>query len=164
MNVKINLLAVFFLLATSVLSQNTKSTSSAFQKKNSLNLEIGGYTGVGTIFYERVIINNQKYKTTGQIGYGIGGIPIIIHELISFNNNHLELGLGILFPEPLSHDITGNTKPFMTGRIGYRYQKPEGSFVFRVGLMPFIADDTYGMYINDTSIWTWPGISFGYAF
>jgi hypothetical protein len=72
MNVKTILSAVFFLLATSVLSQNTKSTSSAFQKKNSLNLEIGGYTGVGTIFYERIIINNQKYKTTGQIGYGIG--------------------------------------------------------------------------------------------
>jgi hypothetical protein len=161
MKFKLILLAASYFLTSSILPQNVESINSTFQKKNSLDLEIGGYTGVGAIYYERVIVNNQKFKTTGQVGYGLGGIPIIIHELISFNNNHLEFGLGIVFPEFPSKNIMNNTKPFVTGRIGYRYQKPDGSFVFRAGIMPVMVEDWWGFY---PIFWVWPGISLGYSF
>lgn len=164
MKLRLTLFIVFCLLTIPVLPQNEINNNSAFLKKNSINVEIGGYTGVGAIFYERVIFNSQNFKTTAQIGYGLGGIPVIIHELISFSNNHLEFGLGILFPELPTLNINDNSKPFMTGRLGYRYQKPDGSFIFRIGLLPIISDDDYGFYINNTRILLWPGISFGYTF
>jgi hypothetical protein len=127
-------------------------------------MEIGGYTVVGNFFYERVIANNQKFKTTGQIGYGIEGIPIVINELISFDNNHFEFGLGFLIPGPFYKDGRSISKPYITGRLGYRYQRPNGGLIFRAGFMPTITRDKYGMYINGKLIFIWPGISIGFAF
>lgn len=158
MNTKFFLIVVLCMLSCEMSSQINKDANGLFQKKNSLNLEFGGYALIGELYYERVIFNNEKSKTTGQIGIGLGGFPLIINQLISFNNSHLEFGIGILFPEYKSIRVLENTKSHITGRIGYRYQKPGGSFIFRVGLMPLITIDYYWLYTG------FPGISFGYAF
>jgi hypothetical protein len=43
---------------------------------------------------------------------------------------------------------------FLTGIIGYRYQKPLGGFQFRAVLTPVVGDGTAAL---------WAGVSFGYA-
>jgi len=161
MNFRLSLLLLLVLISFSVYSQDTGKLNNI----NSINIELGGFTPLGTVYYERVIINHQNFKTTGQIGYGIEGFPIIVNELVSFNSNHIEVGLGVLLPEHLTSSPLDITKPFLTGRIGYRYQKPNGRFVFRIGLMPIATQDSYGMnVITDNTWYVWPGISFGYAF
>jgi hypothetical protein len=44
-------------------------------------------------------------------------------------NSHFEMALGIHI------DVTGSTELFpVGGLLAYRYQKPQGSFVFRTGM------------------------------
>lgn len=136
-----------------------------FNRVNSLNIELFGFTPLGTVYYERLLINKNKFKTSGQIGFGVEGIPVIANEILSLNNNHFELGLGILLPEKLFSDSRDITRPFLTGRIGYRYQKPDGRFVFRAGIMPIATQDEYGINaFTAKTTYIWPGFSFGYAF
>jgi len=158
-------LVILCSISFSAFSQKISDTSSSFKNLNTINIELGGFTPIGTICYERVFINRQKFKTTGQIGYGVEGIPLVINELLSFRNNHIEIGIGVLIPEHLTSSLRDITKPFLTGRLGFRYQKTNGRFVFRLGLMPIATQDSYGMNVFTDDTWyVWPGFSFGYAF
>jgi hypothetical protein len=160
---KIILISAFVLFTSfSGVPQNIDFNSRIFQKKNSLNIEVGGYTVIGAVYFERLIVNKPKFKTVAQIGYGVVGWPVGFHGLVSSNKNHFEFGACITFPSNLIFD-SGASNPYITGRLGYRFQKPDGNFIFRAGLMPVIvgADKEYG---PEMILWVWPGISFGLAF
>jgi hypothetical protein len=120
--------------------------------------------------YERVIINGQKFKTSGQLGftyltpewnadYLVCGI---LSELISFNKHHIEIGLGygIAYDGTPTIDTESSSFDYFTGRLGYRYQKPSGRFVFKLGFTPHVIlqDD------NSIDYGPWGGILFGYNF
>jgi hypothetical protein len=158
----ISLLALLLFPAVSLFSQNIEQNSQVFQKRNSISLEIGGYTAIGAVFYERVLVNTQKFKTVGQIGYGITGWPVSINGLISRKKHHFEFGGSIIFPSNLIIDSNASNS-YLTGRLGYRYQKPEGKFIFRAGLMPVVlgANKEIG---PELILWVWPGLSFGRVF
>jgi hypothetical protein len=155
-------MALFSFTAVSLYSQTDEQNSQIFQKKNSINLEIGGYTAIGAIFYERVLVNTPKFKTTGQIGHGITGWPVAINGLISRNKHYFEFSGSIIFPSNLIVDSSASNS-FLTGRLGYRYQKPQGKYLFRAGLMPVVlgANREIG---PEMILWVWPGLSFGRAF
>jgi hypothetical protein len=152
-------------LSTSLFSQDTIRKAMPFVKKNSVQAELlGNGFYLFSVNYERIILNGSRFKTAGQIG--IGGffsgeinIPIVINEIISFNDNHLEIGLGYIAIPNAGNSIV------LTGRLGYRYQKPDSHFVFRLGFTPII-----GMEKNGTStdlvrvLYYWGGITFGYCF
>ncbi|MCC6835145.1 MAG: hypothetical protein IT213_09155 [Cytophagales bacterium] len=154
------LIVIAVLLISPVLAQDLNLDNRTFHKKNSINVELGGYAFLGSLNYERVILNNRKYKTTGQLGFGYLGFPIVLHQLISFNKHHVELGFGVVLPSPLVED---QYYPFLTGRIGYRFQKPSGNFIFRAGIMPVILGPDKGGEA-DMFLWAWPGLSFGWTF
>ena len=107
-----------------------------FSKKNSIQLDLLGQ-GIFTISYERRIINKDRFKTVGKIGtmYIAQGVnwTISSNQIFSFKMNHIELGTGItIFHEP---DFW-NWKPHITYSpliFGYRYQKPNGWFIFKAG-------------------------------
>lgn len=154
------LLAVFLFPTILLFAQTTDLNSQVFQKKNSINLEAGGYTAIGAVFYERVLINSSKFKTVAQVGYGLVGWPVGIHGLISLKkNHHIEFGGCVTFPSSIIYA----SNPYTTGRLGYRFQKPEGKFNFRAGLMPVVigADKKVG---PELILWVWPGLSFGRTF
>ena len=83
------------------------------------------------------------------------------------NKHHIELGLGT---QLMSYDIrevispteigfTRKNEALGTYTVGYRFQSPDGGFVFRVFYGPFFyQDDIYFRYEH------WGGISIGYAF
>jgi len=158
----ISFLVLFCYPTIFLFAQSADLNSQIFQKRNSINLELGGYTAIGAVFYERVLLNSPKFKTVGQIGYGLIGWPVGIHSLISFTKHHIEFGGCVIFPSNVIVDA-GASNPYVTGRLGYRFQKPEGNFIFRAGLMPVVlgADKKYG---PELILWVWPGISFGRAF
>lgn len=64
--------------------------------------------------------------------------------------------------------ITGRFWTYgLSGRLGYRYQKPDGRFLWRIGFTPLLQRERPGLYYDPTApfrIFTpWGGVSVGYA-
>ena len=117
-----------------------KSTPPLDMNKNTFyaTLAPGGYSFIlGS--YERMIINNpESFITSSWLGiggglvaefFGSGGIALkaFYTGLTGANNNHLELNFGITYMSGVSSRVT----PLAT--VGYRYQKANGHFLFRIG-------------------------------
>jgi hypothetical protein len=140
------------------------------------------------------------------------GIPISFNWIAGKKSNHLEFGIGSTYVvdnlkhihvtegtylyNPVSskydiyetHSFIGSQALkifYFTPRIGYRYQKPDGGFQFRISLVPSIAvvskvdeikGSKYGQFEDppkyfswedvflNSPVLPWAGISFGYAF
>jgi hypothetical protein len=108
-------------------------------------------------------LNGNRFKTAGQIGFGGLGnelnLPIVINEIFSLNENHIETGLGFVI------DLSVNNSYALTGRVGYRYQKPDSHFVFRIGCTPIIEFEKNGSSTNVTRrLYYWGGLAIGYCF
>lgn len=83
-------------------------------------------------------------------------LPVIPLEFSAFwgkSNHHLEIGIGITSYLERSLDIDLDTyeisdkvvfSAIIPLRFGYRFQKPEGGFFFRVGYTPIINFPTRG--------------------
>lgn len=142
-------------------AQGNEPQGQVFQNRTSINAELLGHAFLGSVNLEHVFFNQPKIKTSAQIGLGYLGVPLLVNFLFSFRNSHLEIGAGLLIPTPITSDEQVDLSA--AARLAYRYQKPEGRFIFRAGLMPVVygADQELGA---TSFLPVWPGISFGYAF
>jgi hypothetical protein len=170
--IKFTFLAVLFV--TNNLTLLAQNEASIFENKNSVQLEFGGHGAFYSVNYERLILNKPRFKTTGQVGFSYyppktGTIdlwmPILVNELYSFGKHHIELGAGYIFTNEALRDgnlnaISRSWNGFLTGRIGYRYQKPAGRFLIRVAFTPVIEVQN----INESGFHPLAGVSFGYSF
>lgn len=140
------------------------------QSRNAAYGEIGGSGIIPTVNYERRF-NEHWY---GRVGLGVAftyteddsdaafAIPMTVSWVNRpASNHHLELGGGITVVAGDRQDLFdygNNDEEFstvsMTGIVGYRYQKPDGGFLFRAAFTP-VAGGGY--------ILPWAGVSFGYA-
>lgn len=162
---------IFFtslIFLTSLYGQTTTDTivtnepDLRFRYKNNIQLELFGSAGLYSINYERIIFNQNKYKTVGEIGFSVLALkawkgvsfPLSINQLISFQRHHIEFGVGIL-PNYTSGDFFTGWETYYSARIGYRYQKPNSKFIFRIGAVPIFAFPGFGV---------WGAINFGYGF
>jgi len=169
-----SLLIVFIFLNVvyTAFGQRNELSNSSNIKTNSFQIELFG-NGIGYSFaYENILINKPKYKTAALIGIeylppsaGVDLVfPVQVCQLFSFDQHHFELGVGYSFFLELWHEEKNKQlSGWFNGRIGYRYQKPEGKFLFRIGFIPF---RTHSIIDGDEqhNIDPWGGISFGYAF
>ena len=167
------LIILLFLFANTICAQT--SDSSKFQYKNSVQLEIGGHGGYYSVCYERIVLNGNRFKTAVQAGVayyppktGILDlwIPIVANEIISFNKHHIEIGIGYIFIYESHRYLENNPNHwewnhFITGRIGYRYQKPNGRLIVRAGFTPIMeglpTTNWYGFHPLG-------GVALGYSF
>ncbi|WP_439489871.1 hypothetical protein [Algoriphagus sp.] len=177
----------FFLLVLS-LAISSKVTAQSkvetFTAKNAVYLEIGGNAGQYAFTYGRLFYQAGAFKLTGSAGISLWAdrvegstvfnpaVPLEVSGIIGSGNHHLELGLGVtphlatsldFNPETLELEdkvVFGSLIPL---RIGYRYQKPEGGFFFRVGYTPF-----FTVPVGDREDWVFTpifaGLSFGKSF
>lgn len=120
-------------------------------KKNAVQGTLGtlpGFWGVINGNYERLISEKKKglFKSYwfragaglyvewgGEGGHFVTGLT----GLTGSNKNHLELnvGLALLFPNfPYEYAGPHPIRVNPAGVIGYRFQKPQGKFVFRFGV------------------------------
>ena len=146
-----------------------------FQDKNSVQLDLGGHGLFYSINYERILHNGERFNTAAQIGFsyyppGTGvrdlWIPLGINEIFSFGNHHIEAGLGFIAIREAARDPDNNPdywfwSNMFSGRIGYRYQKPDGRFLFRAGFTPVLEVNWES---NATEFHPLAGVSFGYTF
>jgi hypothetical protein len=165
-HLKLVLLAILLLSARYASAANPDSLSQLFKHKNNFQLELGGHGGLYSLNYERILVNRQKFKTTAQAGFSCIPldprsitllVPVMVNELISFDRHHVEIGLGYLF---MGSTHTENLDYF-TGRIGYRYQKPDGRWLVRVGFLGVL--NTEERFTQFDFI-PWFGLSVGYSF
>lgn len=167
---KIITTAIIILVTMTVFSQEKVNLPIEFQHKNSIQLELFGHGLFYSVNYEHVLLNGENYKTTAQAGFAWYPpatdvlefwVPVSVNELVSFNQHHIEFGLGTAFTNEEMQRLTGeNTRDwstFLTGRAGYRYQNPGGRFIFRIGFTPLYELDGNEFHPSG-------GVSFGYCF
>lgn len=161
-----------------------------FTAKNTVFVELGGNGGLISINYDRIFHQNGKFKFAGRAGFsyfkqssGNKGsnippywsplLPLEVTALWGRSRHHLELGVGVTFfssrnlifnpegPEFFERDI--GLDMIIPIRLGYRYQKPEGGFFFRVGYTPGFNPQ---LSSKSPTIFTplWGGISIGTSF
>ena len=120
--------------------------------KNNAQLELGGHGILYSVNYERFIINKEKFKTAIQLGVayyppftGLRDvwIPVGVNEIISFGKHHIEAGIGTIIIRESTRGVDNQAvdwdwNGFFSGRLGYRYQKTDGKFLWRAGFTPVI--------------------------
>jgi hypothetical protein len=98
MIMKVRIISAILLTSTlcmSLYSQDTLNKDQGFTERNSIQVKaLGNGFYIFSVNYERIILNGNRFKTAGQIGFGGLGneinLPIVINENFSFNENHLE--------------------------------------------------------------------------
>ena len=91
-------------------------------------------------------------------------MPICVNELYSFGNHHIEGGLGYVVIREAIRDTENNPEEWFwsgvfTGRIGYRFQKPDGRLILRAGFTPFLEHEDIATEFHPSG-----GASIGYSF
>ena len=138
------------------LSQDQNSKTFAYE--NSVELDLLGPGGFYSINYERIFVNRDKYKFSGQLGFSFvqgATIPLMLNNIISFNTHHIEMGVGhafVLLGEPLGHELE------LVAKVGYRFQKPAGRFLFKASFTPML------QYRIQKRLLPWGALTFGYNF
>ncbi len=165
----------FIVLSIAFSAYGQNSNNQPFQKKNSLQLELIGPTVFYSLNYERILINGERFKTAAQLGISYYPpsmgmrdlwIPMGVNEIISFGNHHLEAGIGYM---PIREAIRDEDlqveewfwSQMLTGRIGYRYQKPNGRLILRADFTPVLEIGNLG---NGDAFHPLGGVSVGYSF
>ncbi len=164
---------LFVILTNPTYCQKTDSLKTKFTYKNSVQLELGGHGLIYSLNYERILLNGQRFKTTAQVGFAYYPrwadiidiwLPVEINEIISFNKHHIELGLGYVFINESTRGVNNTIvsrqwEGLYSGRIGYRYQKPNGRFVLRVSFTPL-----FGSLDTPFAFHALGGVALGYSF
>jgi len=130
-------------------------------KHHSVYLEIGGSSLLYSLNYDYTLrITNGLNLAVGS-GFAYSPNSIVDDQGYSFlvapacnlllgrSSHHAETGLALL-----SRGTADSTT--ISGRIGYRYQRPSGGFLFRIGFTPIVLEPEW--------IMPWAGVSFGYTF
>lgn len=173
---KINLILTILICSSFIFAQEKNIEPIKFDNKNSIQLDVGGHGMFYSLNYERIIFNGKRFKTAVQVGFAYyprswGFLelwtPIGINEIFSLGNHHIEAGIGIVptrtpSPEMEIYDSYSPWSTFLSARLGYRYQKPGGKFLFRAGFTPLAECSLRNIsYLN---IHPLAGVSFGYSF
>lgn len=147
--------------------------------RNAIYLELAGPGVLYTLNYERFLTEHLSLRAGFSIwsvdsldivaqwikNFKYRSFPVMVTWLIGKKASHLELGLGIQ-PTFLEGDfdvfyfIHANEKSKGSGilglsTIGYRYQKEESGFIFRIGMSPVFSTSGVNPAV---------GLSLGYGF
>lgn len=163
-------LLLLVLLSNAAYSQSENSVVKA-HNKNSVFIEALGHGCFYSLNYERKILGNARFLTSGQIGisyYGKGSgivplwMPILINQSVSIRKNmFIEIGAGKIFRNDGVEHRDGTFQDDYqieewTFRLGYKHFFKNGKWLFKVAYTPIYQDKSD--YIH------WGGIAFGYRF
>jgi hypothetical protein len=179
------LVAVLVLLFALPFHAEAQNTSATFSARNAVYVEFGGASGRYAVNYSKIFHQKGKLKLNASAGFSMWRnkisdfntiwLPVIPLEVTAFygkSNHHLELGLGFTSYLDRTLDFDSETLEIddkvvfgaaIPLRVGYRYQKPEGGFFFRVGYTPFFSVPVGGRE-DWVSTPIFAGVSFGKSF
>ena len=168
-----------------------QSEAEIFTAKNTVFVEVGGNAGSYAASYGRIFHQKGMLKLSGSAGFSmlrhntsyqpyntsktIYWLPTLPLEISAFwgkSKHHLEIGTGITpylsvtvrrGPDIFTSSDKVYLGAYLPLRLGYRYQKPEGGFFFRVAYTPFYRFPKYSEGSNNFSP-IFAGISLGKSF
>jgi hypothetical protein len=146
---RIPLIVVFFTLTILPTILRAQEPKMRYRAKKAVYLEVGGSGGI-TANFDYLTMESENIKTSIRVGggvypYKINGVrktmPVVPIEFLGFigrEAGNIELGVGY------THRFTNEpSEPgyHITSRFGFRYQKPRGGFLFRIGYIPLLYKD-----------------------
>jgi hypothetical protein len=170
-------IALTFLLFcfTKTLFSQVKKIKKEVYKDNIVALELGGHGFAYSLNYERIFVNEKKYKFSAQFGFAgypnvLGfekiWIPMVLNGIFPFaKNHHLDVGFGLMYWSGSTRSRF-STSPFnwkdkftfeSVFRLGYRHQNPQKRMVYKVAYTPFF-------FLSENEYQHWAGVSVGYRF
>ena len=161
--IKYVLMSIYLFCAMSVFAQEGKSY-------NSVYCELGGNGLYYSINYERLILKSKiaNYGLRGGIAFftintnrDLLSFPFEFNIIFGQNKSHIEFAPGYTLIHEHQVDEK-NWGSILFLRLGYRYQKGSGGFVFRAGFTPYT--DFLIDYWDTPQLSLWFGISAGYSF
>lgn len=181
--------SIIFLLCLHI-EAFAQEEAETFTAKNSIFVDLGANPLQYAVNYGRIIHQNKKLKIAASVGFSMryrqpsepihSGylIPVFPAEIAAFlgkDKHHFEFGAGFftilnrrfLLDPDQAGELQEKTywDRFVMARIGYRYQKPDGGFFYRIGYTPTLA--FYNSGVSDKPIQFFPfglGISLGKSF
>ena len=168
------IMLLFGLSYCSLLYSQEKNDVETHTSRSSFYLELGGNGIIYSINYDHMLTEKGRFSTHGRIGLSgwpqnghsmIYAIPLEVNELIGGGKHHFEMGFGFTtFIAKTYYDpAKGNEEefitefvPMITERVGYRFQKADGGFLFRIGLV-------LHNLLSFRQLFPWGGISIGYT-
>jgi len=181
---------VVFYTDTSRHIQTNSPNLETIRRKNQVYLELFGSTGVMGIIgprdwglfsfnYERTIWTNKYGFLTTRIGFAKSdwykyyslpwieySFPILINESFLKGKHHFEIGGGTTLSVVNygENTIRWDKNNFaLSGNFMYRFQKPKGRLVIRLGYTPMIYYNVPDTYMFDVLLINF-GTSIGFAF
>ncbi len=128
-------LLLAILLVTMGFSANAQNSEENEMRKNSIYFDTGLIPGFHAfVNYERSFYQGKKVSWYGRMGVGYGGLIFAgggfgalgaVTMLTGKKNSHFELNTGLFSGKEGAGTVT---LPLID--IGYRYQKPDGVFIF----------------------------------
>jgi hypothetical protein len=122
-------------------SANAQSSEKNILSKNSIYFDTGIIPGIHAfVNYERSIYQGERISWFGRAGFGYGGLFLAdfgfgglgaVTMLTGKKNSHFELNAGIFSGKDIDNS---NSFAYPLLDVGYRYQKPDGGFVFKAKL------------------------------
>jgi len=149
--------------------------------KNTIFGEFMGNSLVYGINYDRILVNKEKWKFTGRVGFGylyvrqdkysIFYLPTEFSFLIGRTKHFFETGLGVsnyveTIPKAYNSNAQVKHYGYLFSRFGYRFQRPHGGFFFKGGINPMLAltkSARYTFYYSEF-FGVWGGVGIGYTF
>jgi hypothetical protein len=163
-------------------SQNNIKPAKEPFAKNSIFVEFMGNSIFYGINYDRILIDKEKWKFTGRLGFSYQYyrshqysrfiIPSEFTFLFGKTRHFFETGLGVtydVYTAPKANNVIGGEVKhygYIFSRFGYRYQRPQGGFFFKAGLNvagPLTKYSRYAFYYSEF-IWVYGGVGIGYTF
>jgi hypothetical protein len=186
-------LSFTILCAQATLAQDTSPKEDL--ERNTIYTEAFGQGFCWSLNYDRLTNIERKVINSYSIGavfvpksieFGDGayyGIPVSYNWLFGKKSHHLELGLGLtqMIVKPYFRNFETNYYAYLTPKISYRFQGPQGGLFFRATALAIVdlfnykvfkfGDDTFRGYsaLNNvvglgSAVFPWPGLSVGYTF
>ena len=157
----------------------SESTVAQTDLDHSVYLELGGSAGIYSLNYDLIFLKKNDFKIGARTGLqllkeGYEGTTMDFYVPVTMNfmyalakKHHVELGLGAQIASYEIRNIISETEigfvrkteALGNATLGYRYQNPDGGFMFRVFYSPFLYQD--GVY---TRYEHWAGVSLGFTF
>ncbi|SDC87018.1 hypothetical protein SAMN04488104_100828 [Algoriphagus faecimaris] len=161
-----------------------------FTAKNVVYAEFAGNSGGYALNYGHTLYQKDRLKLQVSAGfsmlyrkgserifnqYWVPVIPLELSAFIGRSDHHLELGAGFFalrnrtysfdetYPNNVREQIHWDQN--ILARLGYRYQKPEGGFFFRISYTPTVAFSNSDAAENQVSFVPFGmGVSLGLSF
>jgi len=155
-------------------SQEKHENVTSSVSKNSVYASAGGAGIYFSLIYERRLLLKEKYSVGIKGGIGTSFSSVLFPQEFNFplgafflygkRNNHLDISLNVsnyLLEQydPQKDQNIKELKLLFVPSVSYRFQKPKGGFMARLGFSPIINFNSV-----TSSISPWIDISVGWAF